>query len=102
MDRIVPHHFSATREGSDSIRLDGWNEDGTGEGPTIALTNASALDLLARVAVALQKAADESLSNSASARITRAFVNGCSRSDTGEHRADASGHCIFCNTALPS
>lgn len=52
-ERIYPHHFSATREGADSIRLDGWNEDGTGEGPTIALTTASALDLLASLAVAL-------------------------------------------------
>jgi hypothetical protein len=52
-DRMAPHHFSATREGSDSIRLDGWNEDGTGEGPPIALTQASALDLLAKLATAL-------------------------------------------------
>jgi hypothetical protein len=52
-DRIVPHHFSVTREGSDSLRVDGWNEDGSGEGPAIALTHASALDLLARLAAAL-------------------------------------------------
>jgi hypothetical protein len=50
---MVPHHFSVTREGPDSIRVDGWNEDGTGEGPAIGLTDASALDLLASLAVAL-------------------------------------------------
>jgi hypothetical protein len=51
-DRLVPHHFSAHREGPDSLRLEGWNEDGT-HVATIALTTASALDLLAVVAVGL-------------------------------------------------
>lgn len=51
-ERFVPHHFSAHREGADSIRLEGWNEDGTHE-VTVALTTASALDLLATAATAL-------------------------------------------------
>jgi hypothetical protein len=51
-ERVFPHHFSVTREGNDSLRVDGWNEDGTGEGPAIGLTFASALDLLAAIAVA--------------------------------------------------
>jgi hypothetical protein len=55
-ERMYPHHFSATREGNDSIRVDGWNEDGSGEGPAISLTFASALDLLAAIAVALNEA----------------------------------------------
>jgi hypothetical protein len=33
MDRIFPTTTSAAREGSDTIRIDGWNEDGSGEGP---------------------------------------------------------------------
>lgn len=43
---MYPHHFSAHRDGSDSIRVEGWNEDGTHEG-TLMLTHATAIDLLA-------------------------------------------------------
>lgn len=51
-ERLVPHHFSAHREGPDSIRLEAWNEDGSHVG-TIALATATALDMLAIVASAL-------------------------------------------------
>jgi len=51
-DRVVPHHFSAKREGMDSVLLSAWNEDGS-HVEDIALTNSSALDLIAVVAQAL-------------------------------------------------
>lgn len=55
--RMVPFRLTAKRTGMDSIEADGWNEDGTGEGPTIALSNASALGLVAEVASALNSEA---------------------------------------------
>lgn len=48
-ERLVPHHFSCSREGQDSLRLEAWNEDGS-HVRTIALSDASALDLIAAVA----------------------------------------------------
>jgi hypothetical protein len=47
-----PHHFSAVERSGDSIVLDGWNEDGTGE-VTISLTRATALDAIAQLSAAL-------------------------------------------------
>lgn len=55
--RMVPFRFSAKRTGFDTIEMHGWNEDGSGEGPTVALTNSSALGLVAEVATALNSEA---------------------------------------------
>lgn len=47
-----PHHFSAREVSGDSMTLDGWNEDNTGE-VTLNLTRATALDLVATVTAVL-------------------------------------------------
>jgi hypothetical protein len=52
---IYPHHCSVHREGADSLRVEGWNEDGSHEG-TIRLTHATALDFIAVVSAELAKA----------------------------------------------
>lgn len=51
---LYPHHFSSHRESSDSIRIEGWNEDGSHEG-TLMLTHATAIDLIAVVSAELTK-----------------------------------------------
>jgi hypothetical protein len=49
---FFPHHFSAREISGDSIILDGWNEDGTGE-VELSLTHATALDLIAKLSAVL-------------------------------------------------
>jgi hypothetical protein len=47
-----PARFSAHRDAADSIRLECWNEDGTGD-VTISLTHSTALELVAALSATL-------------------------------------------------
>jgi hypothetical protein len=51
MEAMFPYRFEATRKSGDSIRLVGFNEDGSREGQEIELTHAVACELLAVLSV---------------------------------------------------